>query len=140
MAQLSDQEINVLKLVVQGLDNESIAEALEIEKPTAGGYVYKIRLKTGLANRKAMMALTPEQIEAYRRPALSSQQAKIAILVAQGLNNNQIARKLRPRVAPKTIEAYMRLIFKKLGIESRVQLAVYALKAGLIRLEDIELP
>lgn len=139
-AQLSDQEINVLTLVAQGFDNESIAEALEIEKPTAGGYVYRIRCKTGLPNRKAMMALSPAQIEAYRRPTLSPREKQIAIYVAQGLTNGQIAKKLHPRIALHTVERHLWNISKKLNLVSRVQLAIYALKVGLIRLEDIELP
>lgn len=144
MEQLTDQEIRILHMVSQGLDNGSIAEALEIEKPTVAIYIYKIRRKLGLRDRQAMMALSSEQIEAYRRPAhepaLTPQQERIVILVAQGLNNLQIARKLRPRTTVKAIESHMQRIFKKINIVSRVQLAIYALKTGLVRLEDIELP
>lgn len=144
MAQLSDQEIRILHMVAQGADNASIAEALGIEKQTVAIYVYKIRRKLGLPDRQAMMSLSSEQIEAYRRPthepALTPQQEQITIFVAQGMNNLQIARKLRPRTTVKAIESHMQRIFKKLNIVSRVQLAIYAIKKGLIRLEDIKLP
>lgn len=138
--QLSDREINVLKMITQGCDNASIAEELGVETPTAGRYVWFVRRKTGLPNRAAMMALTAKQIEDYRRPVLTPRQKQIVILVAHGLSNEQIARKMKPRLALKTIEVHMHHIFRRLGIESRVQLAIYALKAGLLRLEDIDLP
>lgn len=144
-AQLSNQETKILHMISQGETNGSIAEALKIEKPTAALYVYTIRRKLGLPHREAMRSLTPEQIEAYRRPilckpTLTPQQEQVTIFVAQGLSNDEIARKMRPRTTAKAIESHMQRIFKRLGVVSRVQLAIYAIKAGLVKLEDIEIP
>jgi len=53
---------------------------------------------------------------------LTEQQLRIADLVADGLTNRMIARRLH--LSEYTIKYHLREIFKKLGISSRVQLAM----------------
>lgn len=52
---------------------------------------------------------------------LSSTQRTIARLVNQALTNRQIARRLY--LSPHTVNYHLREIFRKLGINSRVELA-----------------
>jgi DNA-binding NarL/FixJ family response regulator len=140
--QLSNREIAILHMVAQGVDNKHIAEALVIEDSTVAVYVYRIRCKLGLPNREAIRALSSEQIEAYRRsnaPVLTPQQEQIIIFVVQGLTYKEIIRKMHSKTTVKAIQSHMQRIFKKLGIASRAQLVVYAIKAGLIQIDDIEL-
>jgi DNA-binding NarL/FixJ family response regulator len=47
----------------------------------------------------------------------------VAILIADGLTNRQIARKLV--VSPRTAETHVENIFSKLGLVSRAQVAAY---------------
>lgn len=142
--QLTDREIEVLKMVAKGVTNKNIAKVLKVDTRSMTVYVYKIRCKLGLPDRRAMMAMTSQEIEACRRPvkevALTSRESEIAVLVTRGLSNEQIAKELRPKITLGSVEKHMQRIFEKLGLESRVQLAIYALKAGLVKLENIELP
>ena len=69
---------------------------------------------------------------------LTRRQIEILRLIAQNLTDAEIA--LRLDVSRFTIAAHLRNIDKKLGMRRRVSLTVYALKVGLVRLEDIELP
>ncbi|WP_433782118.1 LuxR C-terminal-related transcriptional regulator [Actinomycetospora sp. CA-101289] len=52
---------------------------------------------------------------------LSAQELRIAALVAEGLSNREIGRRLL--LSPRTIGCYLYRMFPKLGISSRVQLA-----------------
>jgi DNA-binding NarL/FixJ family response regulator len=52
---------------------------------------------------------------------LSSREREIALLVGDGLSNRVIAARLD--ISRATVAAYLRQVFKKLGVSSRVQLA-----------------
>lgn len=64
------------------------------------------------------------------RRGLTRRQQNVAILVACGLTNRQIAERLG--VAERTVDAHIRNIFAKLGIHSRVQLATWTSDRGLL--------
>jgi DNA-binding NarL/FixJ family response regulator len=61
--------------------------------------------------------LTPREVEVLR-------------LVAAGLSNAQIAQQLV--VSPRTVEAHLRSIFRKLAVTSRTAAARFALEHGLV--------
>jgi DNA-binding NarL/FixJ family response regulator len=140
--QLSNREIAILHMVAQGADNTAIAYALKTSKESVEVYICNVRKKLGLHNRRAMMALSPEEIEGYRKPAkgtLTQRENEVAVLVAQGLSNEQIGGKLHPKIKAFSVDKHIQNMFEKLGITSRVKLAIYAVKAGLVQLDDIEL-
>ncbi len=56
---------------------------------------------------------------------LSRQESKIVRLVSEGLTNREIATELK--LSPHTVKNYLFKIFEKLGISSRVELALYAI-------------
>ena len=56
---------------------------------------------------------------------LSSQESKIVRLVSEGLTNREIATELK--LSRHTVKNYLFKIFEKLGISSRVELALYAM-------------
>jgi pimeloyl-ACP methyl ester carboxylesterase/DNA-binding CsgD family transcriptional regulator len=82
-----------------------------------------------------MMALVHEFVPAVRGgrgaafPALTRREREIVELLAQGLDNAQIAARLD--VAEKTVRNNISLVFDKLGAENRGQAIVRAREAGL---------
>jgi DNA-binding NarL/FixJ family response regulator len=63
---------------------------------------------------------------------LSPREREILPLVAQGLDNKQIGKQLF--ISEKTAKNYITSIRKKLELANRTQIALYALRNGLIEL------
>jgi DNA-binding NarL/FixJ family response regulator len=61
---------------------------------------------------------------------LSKRELEIAGLVAEGLSNRQISQRLE--LSEHTIKNYLFRVFEKLGVSTRVELALYALKRGQV--------
>lgn len=75
------------------------------------------------------MVFTVEQLKAFRaRPTFTRRERSIIRLVAQGLSNDEIATRLA--ISPKTVEAYLREIFRREGFTTRTELAVWAEREG----------
>jgi DNA-binding NarL/FixJ family response regulator len=62
---------------------------------------------------------------------LSKREEEIARLVAEGMSNRQISQQLT--LSEHTIKNYLFRIFEKLGVSTRVELALYALNRGPAR-------
>ncbi len=62
--------------------------------------------------------------------ALSEKEVEIIRYVATGMSNKEIAEKLA--YSEKTVKNYLSIIFQKLGMRDRTQVAIFALKQGLI--------
>ena len=56
-------------------------------------------------------------------PRLTARELEVATLVAEGLTNHSIARRLS--VAPRTAEAHVENIRRKLQVHSRAQIAAW---------------
>jgi DNA-binding CsgD family transcriptional regulator/tetratricopeptide (TPR) repeat protein len=69
---------------------------------------------------------------AHRPPAgpLTSRQQEVAILVAQGLTNRQVAERLV--VTERAVAAHVEHILDRLGVASRTQIAVWVTEHGLL--------
>ncbi|GAA1973240.1 response regulator transcription factor [Catenulispora subtropica] len=66
------------------------------------------------------------------RPALSQREVEILELVAEGLANRQISRRLF--ISEATVKTHLVHVFGKLGVDSRTAAVAAAVQAGLIRL------
>lgn len=71
-------------------------------------------------------------------PKLSKRQVEIALLVAEGLSNPAIAKRLRIDV--ETVKTCLVQTYAKMRARNRVHLVVICLKLKLIRLEEIPDP
>ncbi len=69
----------------------------------------------------------PDPIE-----ALTERELEVLELVAQGLNNDDIADRLV--ISPRTVSVHVSHILGKLKLENRTQAALYALRMGLMSL------
>jgi DNA-binding NarL/FixJ family response regulator len=61
---------------------------------------------------------------------LSAREIEVLRLIAQGRDNAQIAERLL--ISPMTAKNHVSNILAKLGVESRVQAAIYAVRAGMV--------
>ena len=62
-------------------------------------------------------------------PQLTGRELEVAGLIAEGLTNQAIARKLS--VAPRTAESHVENIRRKLGVNSRAQIAAWVTRHQL---------
>jgi DNA-binding NarL/FixJ family response regulator len=78
---------------------------------------------------RAAASLRPRRSTSDRDKRLSQREIEVVRLIAEGLSNREIGRRLV--VAEKTIRNHVSNVFVKLRVSTRSQAAVYAIKAGL---------
>ena len=66
---------------------------------------------------------------------LSERESTVLKLAAKGMSNNAMAQELHLSVS--TIESHLRAIFNKLGVGSRTEAVIEAMKRGWLALKDI---
>ena len=75
-----------------------------------------LRLQASLSARKSADRAEPDE--------LTRRERDVAGLIAEGLSNREIARRLV--ITETTVEVHVKHIFSKLGFRSRAQVAVWA--------------
>jgi two-component system response regulator NreC len=126
----------------------------EMLRAGAGGYVPKraapdelvsairavsrgeVFLYPSLAGRLVQDYLQRHDTEEQAPPAgdLTPREQEVLTLIAQGLSNGEIAEQLV--ISAKTVDRHRENIMRKLNLHSRVDLVKYALRKGLIDLEE----
>jgi NarL family two-component system response regulator LiaR len=85
--------------------------------------------------RRLMEELQPsKQKPAPTQEALSEREIEVLKLVAKGYSNQVIGEHLI--ISPKTAKTHVSNILSKLGLSSRTQAAVYAMREGLVSAEE----
>ena len=74
--------------------------------------------------------LTPRRITKQAFGGLTEREREVAILIANGKSNREIAEQLV--VGNRTVEVHVSSILSKLGFTSRAQIAVWAYEKGLV--------
>lgn len=88
--------------------------------------------------RRLMQEFTPSKPKPEStQEQLSEREIEVLKLVARGYSNQLIAEHLI--ISPKTAKTHVSNILSKLGLASRTQAAVYALKEGLVTSEEATL-
>ena len=88
--------------------------------------------------RKVLNRFVPAPGKAVRQEpteVLSEREMDVLKLATRGLSNQEIANELC--LSLRTVQAHLGHIFNKLGVGSRTEAVVHALKEGWITLEDI---
>lgn len=99
------------------------AEALcQAIKAAAAG---QVQLTPRAAARLMQVVSTPESPE-----ALTERETEVLRLLAQGQSNKQIAQRLH--ITEKTVKTHVSNILSKLGVQSRTQATLYAVRIGLV--------
>lgn len=138
-AEVPDVEVIALTSVLR--DN-SVSEAIQagaigyLLKDTNGAELVrairsaaegKVQLSPEAATRLAREVRSPGHVE-----HLTEREAEILRLVARGLANKEIARQLS--ISEKTVKVHLNNVFGKLGVHSRTQAALHAIRAGMVEL------
>ena len=69
-----------------------------------------------------------------RYKTLSAREREVLQLAAEGLTNNDIAEKLS--ISPRTAEQHRQNMMNKMGFKSPTELIRYALKKGILPMEE----
>jgi two-component system, NarL family, response regulator LiaR len=85
----------------------------------------QVQLTPQAAARLMQVVSAPESSE-----PLTEREIEVLRLLAQGHTNKQIA--LRLQIAEKTVKVHVSNILGKLGVQSRTQAALYAIRIGLV--------
>ncbi|WP_040788648.1 LuxR C-terminal-related transcriptional regulator [Nocardia paucivorans] len=124
---LSQTELGILRMIVQGVKNPGIARNLGLSEYTVRSYVKRIYDKLGVSNRNELVGnldiFLAALLDQAIRP-LSERQKIILRLVAQGRGNAEIAEFLH--ITETTVKGYVTLIGRKLGVAERGDMVVMA--------------
>jgi DNA-binding NarL/FixJ family response regulator len=110
--------------LLKDTDSDELSRAI---KAAAEG---RVHLAPEAAARLMREVRAPENPE-----ALTDREAEVLKLVARGKANKQIAGVLY--VSEKTVKAHVSAILMKLGVQSRTQAALYAVRAGLVSMDEL---
>jgi two-component system, NarL family, response regulator LiaR len=110
--------------LLKDTDSEELGRAI---RAAAEGRVY---LAPEAAERLMREVRAPESPE-----ALTERETEVLKLLARGKANKQIASALY--VSEKTVKAHVSAVLMKLGVQSRTQAALHAVKAGLVSLDEL---
>ena len=141
--ELPDIEVVALTSV---LEDNSVLEAV---RAGAIGYLLKTtrldELKRAIhAAANGQVQLSPQAaamlVREVRTPdpteGLTDREGEILEQVARGRTNKEIARELV--IAEKTVKTHVSSILAKLGLHSRTQAALYAIRTGLVTTDQLE--
>jgi DNA-binding NarL/FixJ family response regulator len=117
--------------VVEAIDNGAVGFLLKDTEPQEllNGIRSAAKGDTPLSP-KAAKELLRDRIK--RRPLddLTQRELDVLTLVGRGMSNKQIAWRLG--ISEKTVKAHLGSVFDRLGVEDRVQAALWAQRHGII--------
>jgi DNA-binding NarL/FixJ family response regulator len=105
--------------LLKDTDADALCRAI---KAAAAG---QVQLTPQAAARLMQVVSTPESPE-----ALTERETEVLRLMAQGQANKEIARSLN--ISEKTVKVHVSNILSKLGVQSRTQATLYAIRVGLV--------
>ena len=102
----------------------------ELHRAIRGAAEGRVQLASEAAARLMREVRAPENPE-----ALTDRETEVLALLARGKSNRQIAGELF--VEEKTVKAHVSNILRKLGVQSRTQAALHAVRTGLVSTEEL---
>ncbi len=149
--QMGQRSPHTRVIILSMHDNE--AYVLEALRNGAAGYVLKganhedliQAIREVAAGRRYLSSpLSERAIEAYIQKTmdttldsyemLTTREREILYLSATGLNTTEMGEKLS--ISPRTVESHKTSMMRKLGLRTQLDLIRYALKRGIIPMED----
>ena len=105
-------------------------DAEELHRALRGAAEGRVQLAPEAAERLMREVKAPESPE-----ELTERETDVIRLLARGKANKQIASELM--VEEKTVKAHVSSILMKLGVQSRTQAALHAVRTGLVSTEEL---
>jgi DNA-binding NarL/FixJ family response regulator len=109
-------------------------DADELREAIRAAAAGQVRLAPEAAARLMREVRAPASPDALTEP-LTERETDVLKLIARGRANKQIARELF--VATSTVKTHVNNLYRKLGVSSRTQAALYAARVGLVPTEEI---
>ncbi len=106
-------------------------EAAELRRAITAAAEGRVHLVPEAAARLMREVRAPESLE-----SLTGRETEVLKLLARGRANKQIAAALY--VSEKTVKAHVSSILMKLGVQSRTQAALHAVRTGVVSLEELD--
>ena len=128
-----DSEIALIRLLQVGVRGFLKKDVHPAELETAllsvveNGYYYSHRTTGKLANFFHKSYSTQSSIE---RALLNEKEIEFLKLASTDLTYKEIAQEMQ--LTPRSIDGYRDTLFDKLGVKSRVGLAIFAVKTGIV--------
>lgn len=143
--QANHPEVKVMALTMQG-DDESLMKMI---KAGANGYlnknVHPAELEKALnalcengfyypdwATSKVLYAIAHEKTTSSQEIKLTNREAEFLLYACTELTYKEIGEKMF--CSSRTVESYRNSLFEKLGVKTRVALALYAVKTGIYKM------
>jgi DNA-binding NarL/FixJ family response regulator len=129
---VDEEDASVVRAVQSGaigyvLKSADIGELMQTLRFAAQGQVHLSARAAGRLVREMCMAPTPVRLTEREREVLRG--------IAIGQTNKEIARSLD--VALTTVKSHVRSILDKLGVDSRTQAALFAVRSRLLSPEEL---
>ncbi len=130
---VTPREQQVLNLLVRGFSNREIGGQLNISLRTVKQHLRMLFLRTGIregSKRVKLARYAHEDETAVMTPCegLNQKEFQISILVWEGLTNRKIGKIVG--TSEQVIKNHLRSAFDKLGVWSRLELAMYVASHG----------
>ena len=139
MLTISDEEVDLYEAIKAGASGyllkeisiEEVADA--IRRVHAGQSLISPSMASKLLTEFAAMARKDDEKQQMPAPRLTDREMEVLTLVAQGLNNRDIAKNLF--ISENTVKNHVRNILEKLHLHSRMEAVVYAVREKLLEIK-----
>jgi two-component system NarL family response regulator len=139
MLTISDEEEDLYDAIKAGANGYLLKEisieevAGAIRSVHMGQSLISPSMASKLLNEFAAMARKDEEKQQMPAPRLTDREMEVLTLVAQGLNNRDIAKQLY--ISENTVKNHVRNILEKLHLHSRMEAVVYAVREKLLEIK-----
>jgi len=107
--------------------------AAGVRAAAAGQSAIAPRVAGALVHSVRFAATLEQPPDAPELPSLSSRERDVLELLVMGYDNSEIAARLY--LSPSTVKNHVSKLLDKLGVDNRVQAAIFALRSGLVAVD-----
>ena len=139
MLTISDEEADLYESIKAGasgyllkeISTEEVADA--IRSVVAGHSRISPAMASKLLTEFASMTKRADERQQLPPPRLTDRELEVLKLVAQGMNNRDIAKELY--ISENTVKNHIRNILEKLQLHSRMEAVIYAVKENILEIK-----